>query len=156
MREETRNSQQTTYELNDRYLLVHIDGMLYGTPLSIVTEILPIQNITRIPCVINYIKGIINLRGKIVPVVDVRLKFNLEEAEHTDKTCIVVVNYNGSHVGLIVDSVYEVAPINSDMLSPPPKSNTVANQFISSITELNKNVILNIDFERFFSEDMLI
>ena len=141
-------------ELEGRHLLFCIEEVLYGVSLVLVLEILQMQNITRLPNVANYIKGIVNLRGKVVPVVDVRLKFNLPEKEHTNKTCIIVLDIKGTHVGLIVDSVSEVATVKNTTLSDPPSDTNLPNQFLSSVAEIGEKVILNIDFERFFQDDM--
>lgn len=91
--------------LNDRYLLFSIDDSYYGLPLAMALEILTIQSITRLPRVAPYIKGIINLRGKVIPVLDVRTKLGISERAYDDKTCIIVIDLHDMHVGLIVDMV---------------------------------------------------
>ena len=154
MNESIANNADVLEELDGRYLLFYIDDMLYGVSLILVLEILQVQNITHMPNVAPYIKGIVNLRGKVVPVVDVRLKFNLPEREYCDKTCIVDLDINDTQVGLIVDSVSEVATVKNVKLADPPSEARFANQFLSSVTEINGKVILNIDFERFFQDDM--
>ena len=92
----------------------------YGIEIRNVTEIIGIQNITDLPDMPNYIKGIINLRGKVIPVMDVRLRFGMEERAYDERTCIVVVNIRNSSVGLIVDSVSEVVDIAAENIEPPP------------------------------------
>ena len=156
MNENTILNPELLDDLDSRYLLFYIDEILYGVSLTLVLEILQIQNITHLPNVANYVKGIVNLRGKVVPVVDVRLKFNLPERPHSDKTCIIVLDINGTQVGLVVDSVSEVATFKNAKLSSPPAVSSVANQYLSSVTEIGGRVILNIDFERFFQDDMSI
>lgn len=141
-------------DLDTRYLLFFIDGMLYGVSLALVLEIIQVQNITQLPNVSSHISGIINLRGKVIPVVDVRTKFGLPDVPPTDKTCIVVVEYNENTVGLVVDSVSEVATFANAKLSPPPESANFSNRYLSSIAELTDKVVLNIDFESFFHDDI--
>ncbi|HPJ76701.1 MAG TPA: chemotaxis protein CheW, partial [Clostridia bacterium] len=92
----------------DMYLTFRLNNEEYGFDISHVTEIVGIQPITLIPESANYIKGIINLRGKIIPVIDLRLKFNRTEKAYDERTCIIVLAYGGTDVGFIVDNVSEV------------------------------------------------
>ncbi|MGI5978972.1 MAG: chemotaxis protein CheW [Oscillospiraceae bacterium] len=137
--------------LNDRYLLFNIDNTTYGMPLALALEILTIQSITRLPCVAPYIKGIFNLRGKVIPVLDVRAKLGLPEREYDDKTCIIVVDIHDMHIGLIVDTVSEVITVPAERIIPPP-ANTAS--YVSSVSELENSVVLNLDFDAFFSADL--
>ncbi len=118
-------------------------------------EIIKVQPFTHIPNVPYYIKGVINLRGKIVPVIDVRLKFKLQEMEYDEKTCIIVVIINEMQVGLIVDSVSEVATISPDRTAAPPEfGSNITNQYLLGIAEVGKRVILIIDCNKFFHSDL--
>ncbi len=137
--------------LSDRYLLFNIDSTTYGLPLALALEILTIQSITRLPCVAPYIKGIVNLRGKVIPVLDIRAKLGLPEREYDDKTCIIVVDIHDMHIGLIVDTVSEVVTVPTDQIIPPPKNSA---SFVSSVSELENCVVLNLDFEAFFEADL--
>ena len=137
--------------LNDRYLLFDINGTTYGLPLALALEILTIQSITRLPCVAPYIKGIVNLRGKVIPVLDVRAKLGMPKRDYDDKTCIIVVDIHDMHIGLIVDTVSEVVTVPSDRIIPPP-SNSVS--YVSSVSELENSVVLNLDFDTFFEADL--
>ena len=120
-----------------------------------VTEIISIQSITRIPLVSPYIKGIINLRGKVIPVIDVRLKLCQEERPYDDKTCIVVVFINDTQIGLIVDSVSEVVTIvRSKMAAPPPSAAGIADRYVSAAAEIDQQVILILNFSKFFQADL--
>ncbi len=104
----------------------------------------------------DHIKGIINLRGKVIPVVSVRKKFHLpeEETEEGAKISIVVLDIDDINVGLVVDSVSEVATFDQRALSDPPASNNFSGKFLSSIAELKDKVVLNIDFSKFFQDDI--
>lgn len=147
-------NEEAKSDLETRYLLFNIDDMVYGVSLVLALEILQVQEATRIPNVGGAIKGIINLRGKVVPVIDVRLKFGMPEIEYTDKTCIIVLEIEGMQIGLIVDSVREVATINESDMSNPPNGAGFSDKYLSSVTEVGGKIILNIDFKRFFQDEM--
>ena len=104
---------------------------------------------------IKYIKGIINLRGNIIPVIDVRLRFHIDEKEYTDKTCIVVTSINNVHVGLIVDEVSEVLSIPEDKISPPPQTNKGAkSRYIQGIGKDGQKVKVMINlFKLLYDEE---
>lgn len=137
--------------LQDRYLLFNIEEAHYGLPLAMALEILTIQSITRLPCVPAYIKGIVNLRGKVIPVLDVRKKLGLPERDYDDKTCIIVIDLHDMHVGLIVDMVSEVLTVDQEHIIPPPKN---CASFISSVSQLEDKLVLNLDCETFFRSDL--
>ncbi|RJP78150.1 MAG: purine-binding chemotaxis protein CheW [Candidatus Zixiibacteriota bacterium] len=103
-----------------KYLTFALGREEYGIEIRHVTEIIGIQNVTDLPDMPNFIKGVINLRGKVIPVIDVRLRFAMAEREYDERTCIVVVNIRNAAVGLIVDSVSEVLDIPGDQIEPPP------------------------------------
>ena len=105
----------------NRFLTFMVDSESYGLEISVVTEIIGIQEITKIPETPDYIKGVINLRGRVIPVMDVRLRFRKPPLEYDDRTCIVVVDMKNLSVGLIVDSVSEVLTIQEGDIVPPPE-----------------------------------
>ena len=142
-------------DLNSRYLTFFIDGAVYGIALAHVIEIINIQDITQVPNIPSHIKGIINLRGKVIPVLDARAKMYKPEREYDEKTCIIVITIHDMHVGLIVDSVSEVINSESNQLAPPPKIGSEEAQFLSSIIEQDNKVILNVNIEKFFQDDLL-
>lgn len=113
-----------TSELEDtqqsRYLAFTVGSETYGIEIGNVKEIIGLQPITPLPEAPGHVKGIINLRGRIIPVVSSRLRFGMPEADYTDRTCIVVIQSAGADVGLVVDSVSEVLPINEENIVPPP------------------------------------
>ena len=144
-------------DLSGRYLSFYIGDIIYSLPLNHVIEIIGIQNITHIPNVPHYIKGIINLRGKIVPISDVRLKLGLEERPYDDKTCIVIVLINDMNVGVIVDSVAEVVSLDRSNMAPPPASEKrMGDSYLDSISTVNDKVIMNIDCVKFFQADTVV
>ncbi len=105
----------------DKFLTFVLKQEEYGIEIRHVTEIIGIQNITEVPDMPHYIKGVINLRGKVIPVMDVRMRFGLEERDYDDRTCIIVINIDEQSVGLIVDRVSEVLDIPKGEVEPPPK-----------------------------------
>lgn len=154
MNESYEETIEEKNDLNDRYLLFCIADTLYGVSLALVLEIIQIQSITTLPYMDSYVKGIINLRGKVVPVVDVRTKIKLPEKPYDSETCIVVVEIQNMHIGLIVDSVCEVVTVESDQLATPPDVGDTTSRYLSSVSEAGGRVILNIDFDRFFQNDI--
>ena len=115
------------------------------------------QPITKVPEVPPYVKGIINLRGKIIPVIDVRLKFGKEPIEYDDRTCIVVININEVSVGLIVDKVDEVLNIDDDGIAAPPSSKTgFENRYIKGIGKADNQVQLLLDCEKLLKTDEML
>lgn len=136
-----------------RYLTFYLGAEVYGIEIEYVTEIIGIQPITKIPEVSDFIKGIINLRGKIIPVVDMRLKFSKEPIEYDDRTCIVVVDTDHMTVGLIVDKVSEVMSIDDGNVAPPPDQKTgIKNRYIQGIGKIASDVILLLDCKKLLDE----
>ncbi|RMG43648.1 MAG: purine-binding chemotaxis protein CheW [Candidatus Dadabacteria bacterium] len=116
--------QEGAGRLAGKYLRFKLAGEYYAVNIMRVVEIFRVMEITRVPRCPDYLKGVINLRGKIIPVVDLRLKFGLEEKEHDDHTCIIVVNIQVADeqvaLGVIVDTVLEVKDYSPDMLAEAP------------------------------------
>lgn len=141
-------------DLRGRYMTFFIDNTCYGIELLYISEIIGIQPITQIPGLPVYFKGIINLRGKVAPVIDVRLKFGQEERPYDDKTCIIMVNISDMQVGLIVDMVADVVTIDDAIRNPPPENGRGGDRYLSSIAKIGDKVVLNIDCEKFFQSDL--
>ncbi|MCI8624010.1 MAG: purine-binding chemotaxis protein CheW [Provencibacterium sp.] len=143
-------------DLNGKYMTFYIEDTVYGIELFHVMEIIQVVAITPVPNVPDYISGIINLRGKIVPVINVRVKFGQPAKEFDDKTCIIVIEIEGFRVGLIVDGVSEVATISNGQLADPPEHvASGGQQYLQSIANVGGRVILNIDCNRFFQSDLI-
>lgn len=137
-----------------RYLIFSIDNESYGIEIKYVTEIIGIQVITEVPELPNYIKGIINLRGNIIPVMDVRLRFRKKPKEYNDRTCIVVVDIMEMSVGLIVDGVSEVVTINESNISELPQINQRShNRYVKNIGKTGNDVRLLLDCEKLLTDE---
>lgn len=133
-----------------KYMVFKTDGEFYGLELKCVNEIIGIQPITEIPEVEDYIRGLINLRGKIIPVIDVRIRFKQKPYEYTDRTCIIVVNVKDIIVGLIVEKIVDVVSINDTEIEPPPSISTSngKNKYVFALGKSKENVILLLDPEK--------
>lgn len=143
MSEAQNNDFSTT---GGELLLFLIDGCTYGIEIQYITEIIGIQQITIIPKVPDYIKGVINLRGKVVPIMSVRKRFGKEEIPYDERTCIIVIEWEGTSVGLIVDRVREVVTVTPDQISATPNSKNVnANRYIRNIIESGDEIRLLLD-----------
>lgn len=140
--------------LKGRFLTFSLDSQVFGIEIKYVTEIIGMQPITEVPEVPVYVKGIINLRGKIIPVIDVRLKFKKEPEEYNDRTCIIVVDIQNLSVGLIVDNVAEVITIADENIVPPPDYKTgFQNRYIKGIGNAGSDVKLILDCDKLLKED---
>ena len=139
-----------------RYLIFALGKEMYGIEIQHIIEIIGIQTITTIPDMPEYIKGIINLRGKIIPLMDVRIRLNKEAKDYNDRTCVIVVDVNDESIGLIVDSVSEVLSIpEQDTVEPPVISNGNINRYIKKIGKVGTEVKLLLDCSKLFTEDIL-
>ncbi len=138
-----------------QFLTYTIGNQEYGIEIRNVTEIIGIQKITSLPDVPEFVKGVINLRGKVIPVVDVRLRFGMEAREYDERTCIVVVNISGTSVGLVVDTVSEVMNIPENQIEEPPKVSKKpdGNRFVHGLGKVNEEVKILLDIQKLLYED---
>ncbi len=137
-----------------RFLTFTLGGEDYGIEIKYVTEIIGIQPITQVPELPDYLKGIINLRGKIIPVMDVRLRFRKEPLQYTDRTCIIVIDINDTSIGMIVDTVCEVVSIDDENIMLPPDAKTgFNNKYVKGIGKIGSEVKLLLDCGKIFSTD---
>jgi len=135
-----------------KYLTFEIEGDAYGLEIQHVDDIIGIQEITQVPCQPNSVQGVINLRGKIVPTLDVRLRFGKEFRNYDDRTCIVVLDMNGTPVGIVVDRVLEVTQIPEENISEPPKFELDdENIFIAGIGKYEEKPVILLDCLRLLS-----
>jgi len=133
--------------LKGKHLIFSLGDENYGIPIRNVIEIINITEITKVPEQPEYVKGIINLRGKVISVMDVRLRFGKPEKEYDDRTCIVVIEVEKETFGLIVDNVKEVANIEESEISPAPQmtNGDEAIGFIDGIGKMNNEIWLLVD-----------
>ena len=140
----------------EKFLTFWTDGELFGIPIADVVQIISMQGITPLPDFPDYAKGVINLRGNIIPVIDIRIRFGKPEVEYNDNTCIIVTNLEDAYMGFIVDSVDEVTDIDEDSISPAPKvSKDITNHYLTGIGQIGDSVVLLLDCAKILSENEL-
>ncbi len=141
--------------MKNRYLTFRVGDEDYGIEILYVTEIVGMQKVTEVPDMPGYVKGVINLRGQVIPVMDVRTRFMLPPKDYDDRTCAIVVNMDSTIIGLIVDSVDEVMNIPADEISPPPAINeSWSCRFINGMGKVGNRVKILLDVGKLlFNED---
>lgn len=146
------DSQDQEDTQKGKFLTFSLGTEFYGIEIKYVTEIIGLQPITEIPEMPEYIKGIINLRGKIIPLMDVRLRFKKPFREYNDRTCIVVIDIREIPIGLIVDSVSEVTSIPDEEIVAPPNVNKDGNKYIKGIGKVGNDVKLLLDSDMLLND----
>jgi len=141
-----------------KFLTFLLGNEEYGIPIHKIKEIIGIMDITSIPRTPDFIKGVINLRGKIIPVMDLRLKFGLGGKEYNQRTCIIVVDidYNGTRklMGIVVDTVSEVVNIQGSEIEIPPRyGGSVDMSFLTGMGKVKGKVILLLDIEKILDSE---
>ena len=151
LEEDVLEQQEDTQK--GRFLTFPLGGESYGIEIKYVTEIIGIQPITEVPELPEYIKGIINLRGKIIPVMDARLRFKKPFMEYNDRTCVIVIDVEDVSIGLIVDSVSEVISITDENIVPTPSIQKINNRYIKGIGKTGNEVKLLLDCDKLLNEE---
>jgi purine-binding chemotaxis protein CheW len=135
-------------------VLFELGKEIYGVDISVVYEIIRMQEITEVPKAPFFVEGIVNLRGKIIPIVNMRKRFGLPEAAQNKNNRIMILENSGQNIGIIVDAVTEVLRIPSESIEPP--SNIIvssASDYILGIAKCDKNMIILLDMERVLSRE---
>jgi len=152
---QAQDAQDQTSTHGGKYLTFQLAGEEYGVEILKVREIKGVSNITAVPRMPVYMKGVINLRGSVIPVVDLRLKFGLDEAPHTEQTCIIVVDV-GREVGIIVDTVSEVLDVKGSDIEPAPAmGGSVDTSFILGMGKVSEAVKILLDIDQVLTSDEL-
>ena len=126
----------------------------YGIDIGHVRQIIGVQKITRIPQQPAYVKGVINLRGQIVPIIDMRLRFNKEEVEYDDRTCTIILNIEDIVVGIVVDRVSEVINIADENIAVVPDfDNGIRQDFVKGIAKINEKVVIILEGTEIIKHD---
>jgi purine-binding chemotaxis protein CheW len=124
----------------------------YGLDISSVESIIKMQAITVVPHAPNFVEGVTNLRGKVLPVIDLRKRFNLPGRQVDKDSRIIVVSFNKKEIGMMVDSVSEVLTINTDVVEPPPALvTTIDSAFITGIAKIDTRLVILLDLAEVFS-----
>lgn len=147
--------EKNEVEIRDgKHLVFLLCGNSYGIPILDVSEINGIMSITQIPKTPDYIKGIINLRGKVIPVMDLRLKFGMAEKQYDQETCIIIINLSLAgekvrQIGVIVDTVSEVFNIPLAQIEPPPNYGDAAeNKFLNGVGKVKDKIVMLLDIKK--------
>jgi len=159
MTEQTKILNQAVQKVADRegkYLTFSLDQEEYGIGILKVKEIIGMMRITPVPQTPGHVKGVINLRGKVIPVIDLRLRFGMDAAAYTERTCIVVVEIESDsgklHVGVVVDSVSEVVNIKGADIEDTPEFGTTLNiEYILGMAKTGGGVKILLDIGRVLS-----
>ncbi len=148
---------RTTYSSEDQqFLTFNLADEYYGVDILKVQEIKGYTTVTRIPNTPNYLKGVLNLRGTIVPIVDLRMKFGMGMTEPTPFTVVVVVNVRNRVMGFLVDAVSDVLDLNAKNIQPPPElGNAVDITFVAGIGNANDRLVTLLDIDRVLTEEEL-
>jgi purine-binding chemotaxis protein CheW len=149
---ETSNEAQPQTR-GGKFLSFFLNGEEYGMEILKVHEIIGMLPVTRVPKTSAYMRGVVNLRGKIIPVIDLRLRFGMEMAEETSENCIIVVEAGGVEIGVIVDKVSEVLEITDGEIEDVPSFGTdVSTNYLLGIGNTNGNVRMLLDIDRILTE----
>lgn len=138
----------------NKFLMCKIGEETYGIDIQHVTDIIELQKITEVPDMPEYVRGVINLRGKVIPVIDMRLRFGMDSKEFDDRTVITVVNIKSYSIGFIIDTATEVVDIPEKDIDPPPtfQENGEGNKYIAGLGKLEDQVIILLDMEKLVGE----
>jgi purine-binding chemotaxis protein CheW len=142
----------------NKFLMCRIGSEDYGIDIRHVTDIIELQKITEVPDMPNYVKGVINLRGQVIPIIDLRLRFGMEQREYDDRTVIAVVKIDELSIGFIVDTATEVQEIpDADIEEAPSfKGNEARNRFVAGLGKVGEDVKIILDVSKLVvHEEML-
>ena len=149
-------SVQVIQERDGKYLTFSLSGEEYGISILKIKEIIGMMPITTVPQTPEFVKGVINLRGKVIPVIDLRLRFMMEGIDYTERTCIIVVEIEGASgtvmIGIVVDSVSEVLNIKSEDIEDTPAFGTRLNtEYILGMAKMEGSVKILLDINSVLS-----
>ncbi|HHW40623.1 MAG TPA: chemotaxis protein CheW [Syntrophomonadaceae bacterium] len=130
-----------------KLVVFELAGELYGVDIFDVREIVGDTPVTRIPRAPDFLEGVVNLRGKLIPVIDLRKRFGFEEGEKTRETRIIIVDISGREAGLVVDSVREVATVEENSIEPAPAVTTINAAFIEGLAKMDDKLIIIIKLD---------
>lgn len=137
-----------------KYLSFEVKEELYAMEILDVKEIIAMMKFTQVPKMPNFVKGVINLRGLIIPIIDMRLKFDMEELTYTDRTSIIIGIIDDDYVGFVVDRTADVLNIMPEEMSAPPKFGTaIDTDFLKSMAKTQNKVVMIVDIKKIFTDD---
>ena len=138
----------------DKFLTFYCDNQIFGVSINTVVQIVGLQKITEIPDSPVYAKGVINLRGSIIPIIDVRLRFHKEQISYDERTCIIIAMIGNMQIGFIVDAVDEVMQITAEEIVAQPKlSKDYTNDYVTGIANTQKSVVLILNIAKLLTQE---
>ncbi|WP_221564353.1 chemotaxis protein CheW [Alkalihalobacillus sp. TS-13] len=150
-------SEMKTLETEMKAIVFQLLDEEYGVDVHQVRSIERIQEITRVPRTPSFVKGVINLRGIVTPIIDLRSRFDLEEASYTEETRIVIVNANDMEVGMIVDSANDVIDVPADTVEPAPKVvGGIQAEYLDGVAKLEKRLLILLNLEKVLNPEEII
>ncbi len=152
----TDNSSSTSKKMAqsamEKYLSFEINEEMYGVEILDIKEIIAMMKFTTVPKMPKFVKGVINLRGLVIPIVDMRLKFDLPEMEYNERTTIIIGIIDDSLIGFIVDRTADVLNISSSEMTSPPKFGTdISTDFLKSMAKTENGVVMIVDLKKIFT-----
>lgn len=146
-------NDEEVYE--NKFLMCKLGNEVYGIDISHVTDIIELQKITEVPDMPDYVKGVINLRGQVIPIIDLRLRFHMEPREYDDRTVITVVNIGGSSLGFIVDTATEVQSIPEKDIDPAPsfQGRAETRKYVAGLGKIGEQLTILLDVERLMEQE---
>jgi purine-binding chemotaxis protein CheW len=151
--EEVKDRHEIEAELN-QLISFMVGEEEYGLDILRVKEVIRIREITRLPQAPSFVKGIINLRGDVIPIIDLRDKFGLEHREYTAMTRVIVVDVDGKLVGMVVDAASQVVRIPADQIEPPPPiAGGLSVEYIRGVGKLDERLIILLQIDRILSTE---
>ena len=149
-------SNKQTIEGEEQQLVIFaLADENYGVDINGVREIIRMQDITSVPKAPSFVNGVINLRGKVIPVLDLRRRFSMPETEHTKDSRIVVVDIKGQDIGMVVDAVTEVLRIPNSAVEPPSSIvTTMDSDYLQGIAKLENQLVILLDLTKVFGDDV--
>lgn len=141
-------------DISDKYLTFFVEEQIFGLCISNVTSIIQMQEITSMPELPYYVKGIISMRGLVIPIININLRFGKMEQEYTDRTCIIILEMGEHQVGVIVDAVEEVLDILPEDISPRPTLAGQSANYVTGIGKVGGKMVLLLDSHLLVGNDM--
>jgi len=153
-KEQSEEELEEIYSTSEKYLTFLIDKQFYAFHINDVVEIIEMMDITPVPEFPDYAKGIINLRGVLIPIIDVRLRFCKNELDYNERTCIIILNLKGIQVGFIVDTVDEVVDIDKANISGVPKiSDKKTREYIEGVGKLTNKIVMLLNAQKMLNDE---
>lgn len=139
----------------NKYLLFNLGEEVFGLKISCIIQIVEMQKITAVPDMPDYIRGVINQRGKVIPLMDLRIRFGMEKRDYDDRNCIIIVSVHNAFIGLVVDTVAEVHDIDEANIDPSPgfRSESIRERYISGLGKIGDEVRILLDVEKIISQE---